>query len=255
MKLWSTLDLKLVIPSITEGSASQAACLWKAGERFWHPHWALQGSACFQSGKQKPFRQPLWRPCKNLWRPPPDAEGTLASVLCVIQQSTGKKQLLSSNNMQKSSHLLATHSSQTGSISLPDLLSSCFEYQRPSCRGAATDKAVRTVYNLDGLLPARRLGLQEEVNRAGLWIQRCGTKLEKFQALMTLKETNRDCFFGLLLQNIDTLLPIIYTPTGMKSYTLFYSSLIPGLQIQESLHAHDEESDQKGSRMNDALIQ
>lgn len=81
-------------------------------------------------------------------------------------------------------------------------------------RGAATDKAVRTVYGLDGLLPARRLGLQEEVDRADLWVQRCSSKLEKYQALMTLKETNRDCFFGLLLQNVEALLPIVYTPTG-----------------------------------------
>lgn len=89
-------------------------------------------------------------------------------------------------------------------------------------RGAATDKAVRTVYSLDGLLPARRLGLQEEVNRARLWIQRCGSKLEQFQALVTLKETNRDCFFGLLLQNIDDLLPVVYTPTGTElSFPIF----------------------------------
>ena len=83
------------------------------------------------------------------------------------------------------------------------------------CRGAATDKAVRTVYGLDGLLPARRLGLQEEVDRAALWIQRCSSCLDKYQALMTLKETNRDCFYGLLLQHIDSLLPIVYTPTGI----------------------------------------
>ena len=84
------------------------------------------------------------------------------------------------------------------------------------CRGAATDKAVRSVYSLDGLLPARRMGLQEEVDRAHLWVERCSSKLEKYQSLMTLKETNRDCFYGLLLQNVDSLLPIVYTPTGLR---------------------------------------
>ena len=34
------------------------------------------------------------------------------------------------------------------------------------------------------------------------------------QALMTLKETNRDCFFGVLNQNLTKYLPIVYTPTG-----------------------------------------
>ena len=30
---------------------------------------------------------------------------------------------------------------------------------------------------------------------------------------MTLRETSRDAFFGLLLQRLETVLPIIYTPT------------------------------------------
>ena len=33
------------------------------------------------------------------------------------------------------------------------------------------------------------------------------------QALMTLRETSRDAFFGLLLQRLETVLPLIYTPT------------------------------------------
>ncbi len=32
---------------------------------------------------------------------------------------------------------------------------------------------------------------------------------------MTLKETNRDCFYALLDQNLILLLPIVYTPTGL----------------------------------------
>ena len=83
-----------------------------------------------------------------------------------------------------------------------------------SCRGAATDKAVRRVYSLDGLLPASRFGIQQEVERAKRWINRCFDPLSKYQALMTLKETNRDAFYGLLVQNVETYLPIVYTPTG-----------------------------------------
>ena len=30
---------------------------------------------------------------------------------------------------------------------------------------------------------------------------------------MTLRETSRDAFFGLLLQRLEAVLPIIYTPT------------------------------------------
>jgi hypothetical protein len=81
---------------------------------------------------------------------------------------------------------------------------------------------VRTVYGLDGLLPAGRSGLQEEVNRAKLWVDDCCRPLDTYQALMTLKETNRDCFYGLLSQNIAAYLPLVYTPTGDVSFTVSY---------------------------------
>ena len=48
-------------------------------------------------------------------------------------------------------------------------------------RGAATEKAVRKAYGLDGLLPAARSGLQKEVDRAVLWIERGCTPLDKYQ--------------------------------------------------------------------------
>ena len=48
-------------------------------------------------------------------------------------------------------------------------------------RGAATEKAVRKAYGLEGLLPAARSGLQKEVDRAVLWIERGCTPLDKYQ--------------------------------------------------------------------------
>lgn len=102
-------------------------------------------------------------------------------------------------------------------------------------RGAATDKAVRTVYSLDGLLPSRRLGLQAEVDRAKFWLDRCSDKLDKFQALMTLKETNRDAFYALLLQNVDSLLPIVYTPTGFRPYSFFNPGSLAFSQLTKSI--------------------
>ena len=81
-------------------------------------------------------------------------------------------------------------------------------------RGAATEKSVRKAFRLDGLLPSRRVALKREAERAKLWIERLGSPLEKYQALMTLKETNRDCFFAVLSQNLREYLPIVYTPTG-----------------------------------------
>ncbi len=73
---------------------------------------------------------------------------------------------------------------------------------------------MRKAFRLDGLLPARRVALKREAERARLWIERLGSPLEKYQALMTLKETNRDCFFAVLSTNLREYLPIVYTPTG-----------------------------------------
>lgn len=46
-----------------------------------------------------------------------------------------------------------------------------------------------------------------------------------WQAVMTLRETNRDAFYGLLSQNIEAFLPIIYTPT-VGDACLKWSTLI-----------------------------
>ena len=55
---------------------------------------------------------------------------------------------------------------------------------RPYCplRGLAMDPADRAQRHLDGLLPARRAGLQVEVDRAWAAISRCTTPLQKYEA-------------------------------------------------------------------------
>ena len=50
-----------------------------------------------------------------------------------------------------------------------------------SCRGLATDTAVRSERHLEGLLPHRRGGLQLEVDRALVAINRCTTPLQKYE--------------------------------------------------------------------------
>ena len=49
-------------------------------------------------------------------------------------------------------------------------------------RGLATDPAQRVERHLEGLLPARRTGLQTEVDRAWAAICRCTTPLQKYEA-------------------------------------------------------------------------
>ena len=49
------------------------------------------------------------------------------------------------------------------------------------CRGLATDASVRSEKHLEGLLPPRRVGLQLEVDRAAVAIERCTTPLQKYE--------------------------------------------------------------------------
>lgn len=48
-------------------------------------------------------------------------------------------------------------------------------------RGLATNAAVRSERHLEGLLPARRGGLQLEVDRALAALKRCTTPLQKYE--------------------------------------------------------------------------
>ncbi|KAK9823686.1 hypothetical protein WJX72_004630 [[Myrmecia] bisecta] len=80
-------------------------------------------------------------------------------------------------------------------------------------RGVATEKAVRSALGMEGLMPPARGDMQTEVNRAFLAVERQCTDLDKYQALMTLKETSQDVFYALLAQNLTAFLPLIYTPT------------------------------------------
>lgn len=66
---------------------------------------------------------------------------------------------------------------------------------------------------MHGLMPHRHVPLQVEIDRARGALQLCDAPLEKYKALAILREHNQDAFFGLLAQNLNELLPVIYTPT------------------------------------------
>ncbi|KAL3154463.1 hypothetical protein ABBQ32_013928 [Trebouxia sp. C0010 RCD-2024] len=80
-------------------------------------------------------------------------------------------------------------------------------------RGMATDQAVRSELRMHGLMPHRHVPLQVEIDRAKGALESCDSPLEKYKALAMLREHNQDAFFGLLAQNLNKLLPVIYTPT------------------------------------------
>lgn len=64
-----------------------------------------------------------------------------------------------------------------------------------------------------GLRPPRLGDLQRQVDRYWTAVGRCCTDLDKYQALMALRDSDVDVFLALAQQHIKEVLPLLYTPT------------------------------------------
>ena len=79
--------------------------------------------------------------------------------------------------------------------------------------GTAFTPEERTAFGLDGLLPAHVSTLDEQTRRAYQHIARKTDPLEKHIGLIALQDRNEHLFHRVLLDHLEELLPIIYTPT------------------------------------------
>lgn len=80
-------------------------------------------------------------------------------------------------------------------------------------KGTAFTEEERTVFGLLGLLPPHVETLQEQVVRAYEAYQRKDDDLERHIYLRALQDTNEVLFYRLLLDHIEEMTPIVYTPT------------------------------------------
>ena len=79
-------------------------------------------------------------------------------------------------------------------------------------KGSAFSREERTVFNLNGLLPARVLTIEDQKNRIMENYYNKKNDLEKYIFLIALQDRNETLFYKTLVDEIDTLMPIIYTP-------------------------------------------
>lgn len=79
-------------------------------------------------------------------------------------------------------------------------------------KGTAFTKAERIELGLDGLLPPHVETLEEQLVRAYEAYQRKNDDLERHIYLRALQDTNEVLFYRLLLDHIEELTPIVYTP-------------------------------------------
>jgi malate dehydrogenase (oxaloacetate-decarboxylating) len=80
-------------------------------------------------------------------------------------------------------------------------------------KGTAFSETEREEFDLHGLLPPNVATLDEQISRRLQALRGYETDLERYAILRELQDTNETLFYALLVENLEELLPIVYTPT------------------------------------------
>lgn len=80
-------------------------------------------------------------------------------------------------------------------------------------KGNAFTAEERTAFNLKGLLPIAIETIEEQVQRAYEQYQSFRDDMNKHIFLRNIQDTNETLFYKLVTENIEEMMPIIYTPT------------------------------------------
>ncbi|KAL0008653.1 hypothetical protein SO802_010155 [Lithocarpus litseifolius] len=80
-------------------------------------------------------------------------------------------------------------------------------------KGHAFTKKERDAHYLRGLLPPIILSQQLQGKKLMQNIRQIQVPLQKYIALMELQDRNERLFYKLLIDNVEELLPVVYTPT------------------------------------------
>lgn len=80
-------------------------------------------------------------------------------------------------------------------------------------KGTSFTQAERQALGLRGLLPSRPANLGEQVRRALENVRRKTSDIEKYLALVSLQDRNETLFYRVVMDNLEEMMPLIYTPT------------------------------------------
>jgi malate dehydrogenase (oxaloacetate-decarboxylating)(NADP+) len=80
-------------------------------------------------------------------------------------------------------------------------------------KGTAFTERERDALGLRGLLPPRVFTLEEQVERSLNAVRGKATAIEKYIYLTSLQNRNEVLFYRLVIDNIEEMVPLIYTPT------------------------------------------
>jgi malate dehydrogenase (oxaloacetate-decarboxylating)(NADP+) len=80
-------------------------------------------------------------------------------------------------------------------------------------KGTSFTEKERDLFRLRGLLPPRVFSQDQQVTRALENLRRKDSDLERYIFLMALQDRNEKLFYRLILDHLEEIVPIIYTPT------------------------------------------
>ena len=104
----------------------------------------------------------------------------------------------------------------------PDRPSGAEILDRPTLnKGTAFSEVERTALGLHGLLPPQVETLDQQVKRSYEAYQRKGDDLERHIYLRALQDTNEVLFYRLLLDHIEEMMPMVYTPVVAQACQQF----------------------------------
>ena len=92
-------------------------------------------------------------------------------------------------------------------------------------KGTAFTEDERSAFLLHGLLPPTVVSIEEQAGRRLQAFREFHTDLERYAFLRDLQDTNETLYYALLGQNVEELLPIVYTPTvgaGCASFSRLF---------------------------------
>jgi len=80
-------------------------------------------------------------------------------------------------------------------------------------KGSAFPEDERLAFGLDGLLPARVNTMDEQAARFCQFLSRLNEPMNKYVELAELHDRNENLFYRVLMDDLENLMPIVYTPT------------------------------------------
>jgi malic enzyme len=80
-------------------------------------------------------------------------------------------------------------------------------------KGTGFTQEERDELGLTGLMPPRVVSMELQAERVLLNVHRQATDIDKYLSLMALLDRNETLFYRLLIDHLEELLPVVYTPT------------------------------------------